>query len=179
MDIRDPWRLARDTFGEGVIVGEIGKAAESRAAFALRGLVAVGPGCDIAGKCAQLATSGKIHVDAGAADDEIRRYGAARRLQFDALAGLARGLKRRALVQCEIGMARAAIIGRLRKAFAHVEDAAHEAPAQGIVEIAEMAEEAAKSQPAIGLDQLDLRPTTQQMHLRRASLERGRRIVES
>src|SRR4051812_29325298 len=91
MDIRDPRRFARDTFGEGVIVGEIGKAAEPRAAFALRGLVAVGPGCDIAGKCPQLATAGKIHVDAGAADDEIRCDDAARRLQFDALAGLARG----------------------------------------------------------------------------------------
>ena len=53
-------------------------------------------------------------------------------------------------------MTRAAIVGRLRKAFAHFEDGAHEAPAPGIVEIAEMPQEAAEGQPAIGLDHLDL-----------------------
>ncbi len=89
-----------------------------------------------------------------------------------------RALDRRAFVQREIGVTRAAVISRLRKAFAHLEDLAHEAPAPGIVEIAEMAQEAAKGQPAIGLDHLDLSAAAEQMHFGGARLQRGRRIVE-
>ena len=178
MNVRDPWCLARDALHQCVVVGKIRKAAKPRAALVRRRLVAVGPGRDVFGETSEFAAAGKIHVDAGAADDEVRGDGAARRLQLDAFSGIARGLDWRTLVQCEIGMTRAAVVSRLREALAHFEDLSHEAPAPGIVEIAEMAQEAPECQPAIRLDQLNLGAAAQQMYFGSAGFQRGRRIVE-
>src|ERR1019366_7404125 len=78
----------------------------------------------------------------------------------------------------EIGKPRAAIISRLRESFPQLEDGAHETPAPGIVEIAEVTQKAAKRQPSIGLDQLDFGSSAKQVYLGRPGLKRRCGIVE-
>src|ERR1044071_2204951 len=55
-----------------------------------------------------------------------------------------------------------AIVGRLRKAFSHLENGAHEAPAPGIIQIAKMPKKAAEGEPAVGQEYLDFRPPAAQ-----------------
>src|ERR1700693_3397350 len=109
-----------------------------RAALVLGRLIAVGPGRDIIRKIPQFAALREVDIGSGTADDKIRREGPARCLQFDLVAKLFRRLDRRALVQMEIGKPRAAIVGRLPESLPQLEDGAHETPAPGIVQIAEM-----------------------------------------
>src|SRR5829696_4455267 len=78
----------------------------------------------------------------------------------------------------KIRVAGAAIVGRLRKTFPHLENGAHEAPAPGIIQIAKMPKEAAEGEPTVGLHHLDLRPAAEQMYFGRACFQRGRGIVE-
>ncbi len=98
----------------------------------------------------------EIHGDASAADEEIGGELALWRRHHGAVALRPRIRPRRAGMEDEIAMGGAAIIGRLREALAQAEDAGHEAPAPGIVEIGEMLHEAAEGDPAIGLDDLRL-----------------------
>ena len=179
--LRREREIARDVGGalhQRVIVGEIGEPARPRAALVLRRLIAVGPPGDVGGAFLQLAAARKIHVGAGRADDEIGCERALWRPQLDAASRFGGGFDRRALMKMKIGVTPAAIVGRLRKSFPHLEDGAHETPAPGILEIAEMTQEAAKGQPDIGLDQLDLGSAAKQMHLGRTGFQRGRGIVE-
>ena len=178
VNVGNPGRFSRHALVKRVIVGEIGVAAERRAALALRGLIAVGPGRDVIGKIIQFAALRKVDMGAGTADDKIRRNGTARRLQFDGVADLPCRLDRRAFVEMEIGEPRAAVVGRLRESLPQLENGAHETPAPGIVQIAEMPQEATKGQPSIGLDQLDFSPAAKQVYLFRARLKRGCCVIE-
>src|SRR5277367_2270253 len=119
VNVRDPRCWSRDALDQRVVVSEVGKAGKARALRIRRWLVAVGPGRDVGGTVSQLAPACKIHVDAGAADREIHREYALRRLQFDVAADLSGGLDRRAVIQVKIGVAGTAIVGRLRKTFPH------------------------------------------------------------
>src|SRR5579871_1249971 len=126
----------------------------------------------------EFTTFGKVDLGSGSRDDEIRAQCAARRPQFDAIAALLRCLDSRALVEMEVGKSRAAVIRRLRKSLPQFENRAHETPAPSVVEIAEMTKKAAKRQPPVGLDDLDLRAPAQQVHLFGACFQSHCRIIE-
>ena len=179
--LRDPGRLPRHLLGQRIVVREIGKAAEPLVALIRRRRVAVGPGGDVARRSAPSSGRGERSMSMPvAADHEIRDDRAPARCSSRcARPSIARALEnRRRRDAARNSRAGAAVIGRLREALAQRQDRAHEAPAPGIVEIAEMAQEAAEGQPAIGLDDLRLARGGRADAPRRAGLQRGRRIVE-
>src|SRR6476469_6147064 len=105
MNVRDPWCLASDALHHRIVVGEIWKAPEPRAALVRRRLVTVGPGRDVGGAISQLGPAREIHVDAGAANHEVGCEYAPWRLQFDTTGRFLGGFDRRALLQMKIGVA--------------------------------------------------------------------------
>src|SRR5712691_11945100 len=102
MDVRDPRCLTADALHKRVVVREIGKAPEARAALVRRRLVAVGPGRDVGGAVSQLGSACKIHVDTRTADHEVGCEDTPRRLQFDAATCLSGSLDRRAVMPVKI-----------------------------------------------------------------------------
>ena len=95
-------------------------------------------------KSLQLGPGGEIHVYAGAADDEVGGECAPRCVDFDAAVAYAGIVARGARDDAEAGVPGAAIVGLLRKALAQAEHPGHEAPAPGIVEVAQVGEKAAE-----------------------------------
>src|SRR5437899_168210 len=144
MDVRDPRRFSGDALRQRIVVGEIGIAAEARAAFVLWRLVAVGPRGNVVCTVSQLGPARKIHVDAGGAYHQISWEHTPGRIQYNAATCFPGGFDWRALVQMKIGVASTTVVGRLRKAFPHFEDGTHEAPTPRILQIAEMSKKTAE-----------------------------------
>ncbi len=177
VDVTDPRGQAGLALHEGVVLPEIREVAQPRIRLVGGRRVAVAPARDVAGEAREFGAGRVIGLDAGGRDHEVGADLALRSREDRAAAFVARGEHRRALVQGEGGMARATVPGRLREALAHRQDAAHEAPAPRVVEVGEVAQEAREGEPAIGLDDLHLRPAAEQVH-GRARLQRRRGVVE-
>jgi hypothetical protein len=120
-----------------------------------------------------------VHPHAGAADQVVGGELPARRRERDAaIPRHARIRPGAADMHAEVGEARRAIPGVLRKGLPQAEHMRHEAPAPFIRHRVHVVQEGREGQPAIGLDELRLGPSAEQVDLRRAMLQSGRGVVE-